>query len=398
MKLKELLPFNKNNIKKVFPFVETEYSDNSIIILKINSYTPTEEMREGQTTYFDYNNSMFSLCRKMFDNKRVVLKFDGITFEDDTLNLSAYFVNSDQLNIQFDNCVFKNGINKLITTTGNIEFNNCTFDGKTIISGIDMTSIMIDEIKRSYLKYDLKRCAFKFINCKFLDTVTKSNDYYNYIYIISVLFKECEFLSNVSSVKQGVQYLPFISKTKISDCFFDSKVHIEDQEVEFNGNNNFNSDLVVKSNDVTLTGNNVVKGNTNIEAIKLHIFNYLLKTKNLYLKITSLFNSNSRIEANESVEIDSDDTKEYIISSPKVVYNGHDITTDNNSMMDVYPNEKYKKILIDKNNIHIERKRLLLALLSVHDMITSEIEKQKKELEQQLDQELKASSLRKYIK
>ena len=395
MKLKELLPFNKNNIKKVFPFVETEYSDDSIIILKINSYTPTEEMREGQTTYFDYNNSMFSLCRKMFDNKRVVLKFDGITFEDDTLNLSAYFVNSDQLNIQFDNCVFKNGINKFITTTGNIGFNNCTFDGKTIISGIDMTSIMIDEINGCYTKYNFhdKHCALKFINCKFFDTVTKLSDRNDY----EILFKECEFLSNVSLVKQALQYLRFVSRIEISDCSFDNKVHVEDEEVEFNGNNNFNSNLVVEGDDVILTGNNIVKGNTNIEATKLHISNYLLKTKNLYLKITSLFNSNSRIEADESVEIDSDDTKKCVISSPKVVYNGHDITTDNNSMMDVYPNEKYKKILIDKNNIQIERKRLLLALLSVHDMITSEIEKQKKELEQQLDQELKASSLRKYI-
>lgn len=217
-----------------------------------------------------------------------------------------------------------------------------------------------------------------------MDTVTKSNDYYDYIYIIRVLFKECEFLSNVSLVKQGVQYLPFISRTKISDCFFDSKVHIEDQEVEFNGNNNFNSDLVVKSDDVTLTGNNVVKGNTNIEAIKLHISNYLLKTKNLYLKIVSLFNSNSRIEANESVEIDTDDTKRCVISSPKVVFNGHDITTDNNFMMDVYPNEKYRKIVYDSDNMRIERERLLFALKSIRDMTLKEIEDKKTEYEKKL--------------
>lgn len=153
MKLKELLPFNKNNIKKAFPFIETEYSDDSIIILKINSCTPIKEMKEGQTTYFDYNNSMLSSYRKIFGNKRVVLKFDGITFEDDTFNLSVCFVSSEQFNIQFDNCVFKKGINKLITTTGNIEFNNCTFDKEAIISSIDMSNILINEINGNYEKY-----------------------------------------------------------------------------------------------------------------------------------------------------------------------------------------------------------------------------------------------------
>ena len=63
-------------------------------------------------------------------------------------------------------------------------------------------------------------------------------------------------------------------------------------------------------------------------------------------------------------------------------------------MMDVYPNEKYKKIVYDNDSIHIERERLLFALKSIRDRINNEIERKKIEVER----ELNASQLKRYIK
>lgn len=52
--------------------------------------------------------------------------------------------------------------------------------------------------------------------------------------------------------------------------------------------------------------------------------------------------------------------------------------------MDEYPNEKYKRVIYDNTEVHMERQRLLCMLLSVREMALKEIEDKKTEHEKKL--------------
>ena len=52
--------------------------------------------------------------------------------------------------------------------------------------------------------------------------------------------------------------------------------------------------------------------------------------------------------------------------------------------MDEYPNEKYKRVIYDNTEVHMERQRLLCMLLSVREMTLKEIEDKKIEYEKKL--------------
>ena len=52
--------------------------------------------------------------------------------------------------------------------------------------------------------------------------------------------------------------------------------------------------------------------------------------------------------------------------------------------MDEYPNEKYKRVIYDNPEVHMERQRLLCMLLSVREMALKEIEDKKIEYEKKL--------------
>ena len=52
--------------------------------------------------------------------------------------------------------------------------------------------------------------------------------------------------------------------------------------------------------------------------------------------------------------------------------------------MDEYPNEKYKRVIYDNTEVHMERQRLLCMLLSVSEMALKKIEDKKIEYEKKL--------------
>ena len=52
--------------------------------------------------------------------------------------------------------------------------------------------------------------------------------------------------------------------------------------------------------------------------------------------------------------------------------------------MDEYPNEKYKRVIYDNTEVHMERQRLLCMLLFVREMALKEIEDKKIEYEKKL--------------
>ena len=56
--------------------------------------------------------------------------------------------------------------------------------------------------------------------------------------------------------------------------------------------------------------------------------------------------------------------------------------------MDEYLNEKYKRVIYDNTEVHMERQRLLCMLLSVREMALKEIEDKKIEYEKKLFNEI----------
>ena len=336
---------NLRDLKKFFPNMDVTYTeDNGNITLIIKSYLPNHR---GEFGDFYFDDRYYYDAKKRFDYmyNNVIIRIEDLVISEDSINIIYDF--SSVAKIQFVNCTFKNDIRKLKGVHNlegirvksknlEIEFIDCKFEGEMTLSS---NSFVCQKIK-------FNNCIFE----KMLHYI------YDYADKFEIYFENCDFKDEV---------LLFNYYLELIDC-------------------NFDSDLVIEGSFISVR-NNVINGNAFIKT-NIAIISGILKAKNIYLKSKKLGNNfnNFNIEATESVKIEGRDNEKYIISSPCVIYNGHDITTDNNSLMDEYPNEKYKRVIYNNNEVQMERQKLLCVLLSVRDMALKEIEDKKIEYEKKL--------------
>lgn len=358
MALKEVKKLNE--LKSFFPRMNIScIEDEKTITLILNSLDGFVLSRKKN---FYVDDKYYENVKDRFDqDKDIIFRIQDQIIDDDIIKIDYNFCFASRFKIQFVNCTFKNGISKFISKSTQVEFINCTFENKKD----DINSVRIS-------KYEWPiRGKINFDNCKFIGKVIYEG-YGRYYVNFGLDFKNCKFNESVE-LFNNFEY--DLDKVSIDNCEFDS-------------------DLVIESDVVNISRNNVINGDTNIKTKELDIKDCLLKSKNIFLKTNKSFNSDSYIKADESVIIDGDDTKEYIIFSPKVVLNGHDVSIDNNSLVDVYPNEKYKEFVYDECKVQLERKRLLQALTIIRDSIYRDMEEERKKLEKRLNNR----KIKKYIK
>ncbi len=326
------------DLKKFFPNMDVAYTeDNGNIILIIKSYLPNYKGGFGDF-YFDYRH--YYDAKKRFSKCNIIFRIEDLVISEDSINIIHDFSLVDR--IQFVNCTFKNDIHKLKSNLKRIEFIDCKFEGEMTLK----TSVFDGQ-------------EIKFNNCIFEKIIHYAS---SYIGIITVSFENCNFKDEVLLCDPDGESIYFI---EFANC-------------------NFDSNLVTESKFINVR-DNIINGNTVIRTNVLTILG-ILKAKNIYLKSKKLGNNfnNFNIEATDSAKIEGGDNDKYIISSPCVIYNGYDITTDNNSLMDEYPNEKYKRVIYDNSEVQMERQRLLCVLLNIREMALKEIEDKKIEYEKKL--------------
>ena len=329
---------NLRDLKKFFPNMDVTYTeDNGNITLIIKSYLPNHRGGFGD---FHFDDRYYYDAKKRFSKCNIIFRIEDLVILEDSINIIHDFSLVDR--IQFVNCTFKNDIRKLKSNLKRIEFIDCKFEGEMTLK----TSVFGGQ-------------KIKFNNCIFDKIIHYVS---GYIGIITVSFENCNFKDEVLLCDPDGGSIYFI---ELANC-------------------NFDSNLVTESKFINVR-DSIINGNTVIRTNVLTIIG-ILKTKNIYLKSKKLDNNfnNFNIEATESVKIEGGDNDKYIISSPCVIYNGYDITTDNNSLMDEYPNEKYKRVIYDNSEVQMERQRLLCVLLSIREMALKEIEDKKIEYEKKL--------------
>ncbi len=353
-----------NEFKKYRDNIKKEKIEN--ILSSINlSYLEDEEAitlvmdNNDNFSFLSYENfciedeaSYYMIKKRLNGNKKVILKLKDLIIDENKIFIDPNFCIT--FNVEFENCTFKNGISQFLSIAHGLKFTNCTFESEQLSDNACMTMSKSNWCIYHVINFD--GCKFNgsvvvdsvinFKNCEFNGKIL-CDEFGHYNIITKLSFESCKFKEPISII--GGTQNQMIGYVKLDGCTFDSN-------------------LTVDSDEVIIVGNNVISGDTDIKANELSINTCILRSKNIYLKPNTLVNSyDFHIEADESVTIDGDDTKEYIISSPKVVLNGYDVSTDNNSLVDVYPNERYKLIK--------ENEKTIRKLKTVRKMIYDELEK-----------------------
>lgn len=393
MALKENKDLRRKNrkVRSIFPFAHnasyTEDGDNVIITVK--SYDMSSVLRSGNVAYFSIGNYHFSDYIELLKDKNVILRFENVDFDTNIINVYHKLYYSNLLKIQFNNCVFKKGISKLYFSN-EVEFNDCTFEDDVIFN--EYTCEELDTrhhylMKRANHFYD---CVFRFNfnNCTFLNTVENINaKSYDSAYAFS--FKNCVFNSNIDFSSRGISPTIPVDEIKIFSSILKKTIASKHFKETLYSSTSYTFGDCIFNNIVDINGEVVTFNNSNIFDDMLFVDAHIMRGSGLVKTSVITLNTPNdkfdfKLEANESVTLNVYGNNEHIISSPKVIYNGYDISECNNSLTGIYPNDKYRRIKNNECNTDEERKKLLKVLTIIRDMTLKEIEDKKIDYEKKL--------------